>query len=642
MSIRRRSHTSSLSDPRSYDSGSRGQYELLQGTGANSTTHLKLRPPLLNLSIPRRSTILLLAAASTMILTTLLLSFYLGLQHAAAQPSPPSTVPTDTAVAGNYSGPLRPQIHFSPPSGFMNDPNGMFVDASGIYHLYYQYNPTDTIAGNQHWGHATSPDLYTWTNQPIALFPYTTSGGLNVTGIFTGSCVIDVNNTSGFFPNQTNGVVAVYSANGDGFQDQALAYSYDDGYTFAQYTGNPVIAINSTNFRDPKVIWHVPTERWVMVVAYAIDFTIGIYTSPDLKNWTHASNFSQHGILGLQYECPNMIEMPFYPSTHDTDGPGKAMYLLYVSINPGAPLGGSVGQYFPGSFNGTHFTAVDTVARLADFGKDNYASQFFYRDGEKLGTVNNVASIAWASNWQYTNYVPTGPREGWQSAMSLPRRNYLTKTDRVGYTLVSEPWDLGPVIGEVLGRSDDLGEGMFEANSSSGGGGAMMLQVNITNLNTTGIPNTASLNFTFSSSTTNESIRGGQNFGGDPSFWLDRGDARGFENPFFVDKVSVGLIFEDSYNLTVIVDGSVVEAFLVGGEKSATQTYYLTQKGDVLDQLMVTASGLMNTSKISVQARALMSGWVAGENDGGIVTGNSTSSKVKREGVVVGLGEWWA
>ena len=290
----------------------------------------------------------------------------------------------------------------------------------------FEDNPTDLIAGNQHWGHATSKDLYNWINQKIAIFP-----DVQGDGIFTGSAVIDVNNTSGFFPNQTNGVVAVYTLNTATEQSQEIAYSTDGGYTFTKYAQNPVININSSQFRDPKVIWYAETSSWVMVVSYAQDYVIGIYTSPNLKSWTHASNFSHHGLLGLQFECPNMVSIPM-------EGSDQLMYVMLVSINPGAPLGGSITQYFPGSFNGTHFKAVDHAARIADFGKDNYAGQFVY------GTPDGTApiSIAWASNWQYSQVAPTGQLEDWRSSMSLPRVNYLRNITRIGYTLHSAPYDL--------------------------------------------------------------------------------------------------------------------------------------------------------------------------------------------------------
>lgn len=136
-------------------------------------------------------------------------------------------------------------------------------------------------------------------NQPIALFPHA-----NITGIWSGLAVVDVNNTSGFFPHQKNGVVAIYTAYSTADQNQNLAYSVDGGYTFTQYKGNPVLAIGSTNFRDPKVFWHAPTSRWVMAVSYAAEFTIGIYTSQTLRHWTHASNFSYHGLLDYNLNAP--------------------------------------------------------------------------------------------------------------------------------------------------------------------------------------------------------------------------------------------------------------------------------------------------------------------------------------------------
>ena len=148
--------------------------------------------------------------------------------------------------------------------------------------------------------------------------------------------------------------------------------------------GNPLIEIGSKQFRDPKV-FRYRDEHWVMVIAYAVEFSIGIFTSTNGLDWTVASNFSHHGLLGAQYECPNLVQMPSR-GTSETN-----MWLMYISINPGAPLGGSIGQYFIGSFNGTHFETVDAVARIADWGKDNYAAQFF----SNIPGNQNQISIAW-------------------------------------------------------------------------------------------------------------------------------------------------------------------------------------------------------------------------------------------------------
>ncbi|KZF24979.1 glycoside hydrolase family 32 protein [Xylona heveae TC161] len=531
-----------------------------------------------------------------------------------AQGSAP--VPTGVPIAGNYTGALRPQIHFSPPEHFMNDPNGMFIDAEGTYHLYYQYNPTDIVAGNQHWGHATSKDLYHWENQQIAIFPDTPEEG-----IFSGSAVVDVNNTSGFFPNQTNGVVAIYTLNTPQEETQEIAYSTDGGYTFTKYSGNPVISINSTQFRDPKVIWHAPTSKWVMVVSYAQEFTIGIFTSSNLKQWTHASNFTNQGLLGLQYECPNMVTIPM-------NGTNELMYVLMISINPGAPQGGSITQYFPGSFNGTHFTAVDNAARIADFGKDNYAGQFFY------GTPDGQPPIfiAWASNWEYSQVVPTGPLENWRSAMSLPRVNTLANITRTGYDLVSLPYDLSTVYDTQIAKNSSLGNGTLLLDYSTVASGAVYFEANVTGIPT--INTTGTLNFTFTSSTTGESLRGGFFFGGDTPFWLDRGKIGGFDNPFFTDKFSTNnIISNGKFQLQGVIDRSIFEVFLDGGIRSAIATFF--PEGP-LDQLAISAGDLNPGVKVSVNVWGLKSAWAAEANSNGTVTGNSTTagnSTASRRGI---------
>ncbi|KAG7005833.1 invertase 2 [Physcia stellaris] len=529
-----------------------------------------------------------------------------------------TAVPTGTPIPGDYTGALRPQIHYSPPTNFMNDPNGMFVDSNGTYHLYYQYNPTDIVAGNQHWGHATSQDLYHWTNQPIAIYP-----GAEGEGIFSGSAVIDTNNTSGFFPNQTNGVVAIYTLNTAEEETQNLAYSFDDGYTFTKYSNNPVLSINSTQFRDPKVIWYPATERWVMVVAYAQEFVIGVFTSPDLKDWTHASNFSHHGLLGLQYECPNLVQLPMLTNASlstpltASNFESTPMWMLAISINPGAPLGGSITQYFPGTFNGTHFTPSDSAARIADFGKDNYAGQWFYG----IPATEPQVSIAWASNWQYSQVVPTGPLEGFRSAMSLPRLNVLANTTRGPYTLVSIPYDLSGLYTTPYSLANTT-----TANSSP-------QHHQHPPANTTG-----TANFTFLSSVTGESVRGGLYLGGDTPFFLNRGYVRGFENPFFTDKFSVtNLVDTDtrSARVEVVIDRSVVEVFLDGGVRSATATFFPTGG---LDTVIVATAGLNQGVGVQVGVWGLESAWAAevegGMGEMGNVTGNATmvaGQRVRRD-----------
>jgi beta-fructofuranosidase len=449
-------------------------------------------------------------------------------------------------------------------------------------------NPTDVVAGNQHWGHATSRDLYHWTNQPIALFPPNSTSG-----IFTGSAVIDSNNTSGFFPNTTDGVVAIYTLNTATKQVQELAYSYDGGYSFTPYSGNPVIDVGSNQFRDPKVIWY--EDHWVMAVSYATEFTVGIYTSPNLKDWTHASNFTHAGLLGLQYECPNLVEVPFKNSS----GTG---WVLGIGINPGAPLGGSIDQYIPGQFNGTHFTAFDSAARIADFGKDNYAGQWFF--GVPQG---EAVSVAWASNWEYTNDVPTAS-EGWRSVMTLPRRNFLTNASRVGWDLVSEPYDLTPILGTKLGGNDSLINSTITIDYSNVSSNAVYFDVNITipEALTANLTGSATFNFTFSASG-GEKVSGGYFLGGSNAgtVWLDRGKTNGFDNTFFTDKFSLTQA-SNAKRIQGVFDRSIFEVFLDEGDFSGTTVFYPTQP---LTQMTAGTTGLLEGVQLSVGVWALEAGW---------------------------------
>jgi beta-fructofuranosidase len=469
----------------------------------------------------------------------------------------------------------------------------------------YPDNPTDTVAGNQHWGHATSQDLYHWENQQIAIYATEDSQ------IFSGSVVIDVNNTSGFFPNQTNGVVAIYTLNTVALQVQDIAYSFDGGYTFTQYAENPVLVSNYTTnqFRDPHVHWYAQTSQWVMVVAYPYDFVIGIFTSSDLKTWTHGSNFTHHGLLGLQYECPQLVSIP-------VEGSEESMFILAISINPGAPLGGSITQYFPGSFNGTHFEPVDGAARIADFGKDNYAGQFF---NEVPGSEEQVF-IGWASNWQYAQQVPTGELEGWRSAMTLPRKTKLANVTRTGWDWISVPYDLTPLYESALADKSNMGNGSILLDYSSISSGAIYFQANVTNLT---LPSQGTLNFTFSASSTRESVSGGMFFGGDAPFWINRGRVLGFSetNPFFSDKFSVSnpLNADGTFMVEGVIDRSILEVFLDGGRNSATSTFF---PQGVLDTFELRTSGLSEGVDISVKVWGLKSAWAEMASADGTVYGN--------------------
>jgi levanase len=249
----------------------------------------------------------------------------------------------------------RPQIHFSPTENWMNDPNGL-VYYKGVYHLFYQYNPLGNTWGNMSWGHATSTDLVHWTQQPLAIPNDDTED------IFSGSVVVDKDNTSGLGTADNPPLVAVFtsaykSGANNGLQAQSLAYSLDAGQTWTKYSGNPVLNRNSANFRDPKVFWYSGSagSYWVMTAVEAAQHQVVLYKSSDLKNWTYLSDFGPANATGGVWETPDLFPL-------DLDGdPNKVKWVLTVGINPGAVSGGSGGQYFVGDFDGQTFTADDVV-----------------------------------------------------------------------------------------------------------------------------------------------------------------------------------------------------------------------------------------------------------------------------------------
>jgi fructan beta-fructosidase len=320
---------------------------------------------------------------------------------------------------------FRPIYHFTPPSQWMNDPNGM-VFYEGEYHLFYQYYPDSTVWGPMHWGHAVSTDLVQWEHLPIALYPD------SLGYIFSGSAVIDWKNTTGFGSVESPAMVAIYTYHdpvlenqgSDLFQTQGIAYSLDKGRTWIKYENNPVIANPGIrDFRDPKVAWHEASNQWIMILA--VKDRVHLYSSPDLKAWAFESEFGAAiGAHGGVWECPDLFQL----TTED----GTSKWLMLVSINPGGPQGGSATQYFVGDFDGKKFVPSDTITRWVDYGADNYAGVTFSdipaTDGRRL-------FIGWMSNWQYAQIVPT---INWRSAMTIPRQLQLKK-EKSGYRLVSAP-----------------------------------------------------------------------------------------------------------------------------------------------------------------------------------------------------------
>jgi len=267
------------------------------------------------------------------------------------------TIMEDEMINDFYKEPHRPQFHFSPKEKWMNDPNGM-VYYGGEYHLFYQYYPEDIVWGPMHWGHAVSTDLVTWEHLPIALYP--DEHGL----IFSGSAVIDWNNTSGFGDGEKPPMVAIFSyhnmemeqaGESDLFQTQGIAYSNNKGRTWTKYKGNPVIKNPGIrDFRDPKVIWHKESEQWVMALATLNH--LQIYASPNLKEWELISDFGKEiGSHDGVWECPD-----FFPLQYK-DG---ERWVLLQNMNPGNPNGGSGLQYFIGDFNGKDFVVDEAFGKL--------------------------------------------------------------------------------------------------------------------------------------------------------------------------------------------------------------------------------------------------------------------------------------
>ncbi len=295
---------------------------------------------------------------------------------------------------------FRPVYHHTPAYGWMNDPNGMFYK-DGVYHLYFQWNPYGSVWANMHWGHSTSTDLMHWNFEGSAIVPDAWGA------IFSGSCVVDHNNTAGF---GKDAVIAFYTSAkaspwGD-VQSQSMAYSLDNGKTFVKYEGNPILTSSEKDFRDPKVFWYAPGKHWVMMLA--VGQHMEIYSSVNLKEWKKESEFgAMQGAHGGVWECPDLVEIP-------VEGTREKKWVLICNLNPGGPFGGSAAQYFVGLFDGKKFVNESpTQTKWMDWGKDNYATVTWNNapDGRCI-------ALGWMSNWQYANNVPT---RQYRSANTLAR-----------------------------------------------------------------------------------------------------------------------------------------------------------------------------------------------------------------------------
>ncbi len=313
-----------------------------------------------------------------------------------------------------YTEKYRPQFHFSPAVNWCNDPNGLVYN-NGVYHLFYQHNPFGNVWGHMTWGHATSKDLINWKHLPIAIPEE------NGVMIFSGTCVVDKNNTSGFGKNGKAPMVAVYTGHIENVnQSQHIAHSLDDGVTWTKYANNPVLDLHKKDFRDPKIFWHPQKKYWVMALMLPVEHIMQLYASKNLKDWKHLSDFGPAGDTSGVWECPDLTQVP-------VEGmPGKKKWLLQTSQN-------ATMQYFVGEFDGVKFTNENPADKIyrPDYGPDYYAAIAY----NQLPANVLPTSIGWVNNWNYANDIPTTP---WKSAMALPR-TLSVKKENGEWILIQKP-----------------------------------------------------------------------------------------------------------------------------------------------------------------------------------------------------------
>jgi len=295
---------------------------------------------------------------------------------------------------------FRPQQHFTPAAQWINDPNGLLY-YKGKYHLFYQHNPSGILWGNMSWGHSVSSDLQNWEHLPVAI------SCTDTTGIFSGSAVVDSDNTSGFGSLDNPPLVAIYTVhqNDGSNQSQHIAYSVDEGLTWIKYADNPVLDLGMKDFRDPKVSWSSATNKWLMTIAKPLEYKIAFFQSDDLKSWEHLSDFGPLGATGGCWECPDLIPL--------TTPDGETKWVLLVSLNPGGIAGGSGTQYFIGDWDGKSFTTDQKSTKWIDYGRDNYAGVTFSNAPD-----NRKIFLAWMSNWDYAAKLPSPI---WRGSMTAPR-----------------------------------------------------------------------------------------------------------------------------------------------------------------------------------------------------------------------------
>ncbi len=457
------------------------------------------------------------------------------------------TVSFCASAQEKYDEPYRPQFHFSPPAHWMNDPNGL-VYYKGNYHLFYQYYPDSTVWGPMHWGHAISKDLLHWQHLPVALYP--DSLGL----IFSGSAVVDAQNSSGLQKGNEKPIVATFTyhdmagekSGRNDFQTQGMAYSTDGGMHWEKYSGNPVIKNPGLrDFRDPKVSWHAASKHWILTMAAGDE--VRFYRSPDLKKWEYTGSFGKkEGSHGGVWECPDLFELSTAEGTHK--------WVLLVSIGNGAVNGGSGTQYFIGEFDGKNFhndNPADTIYWL-DHGTDNYAGVTWDNTGKRR------LFIGWMSNWQYAQVVPTNP---WRSAMTLPRELSLQKIND-HYRLITKP------AAETIGLRK--GDGAILASDQLYPADLAELEL-VFDLSKTGKQDIA----VELVNDTNETIRIGYNTE-KKQFYIDRRNLQGtaFHKSFAALHTAARILDKPLVKCRIFIDRSSVELFADEGTVVMTDLFF--------------------------------------------------------------------
>lgn len=460
----------------------------------------------------------------------------------------------------------RLQYHFSPKAHWINDPNGM-VYYKGIYHLFYQYHPASSVWGPMHWGHTTSKDMVHWQEQPIALYPD------SLGWIFSGSAVVDVNNTSGFGKNGQVPLVAIFTHHNqklekeksNKFQYQSLAYSLDDGKTWTKYAGNPVLPNPGiTDFRDPKVRWFEAGKKWIMTLATKDRVTF--FSSPNLKEWTKESDFGHDvGEHRGVWECPDLVTLK-----HN----GKDVWVLIVSVNPGGPNGGSAAQYFVGEFDGKTFKASSKQTKWMDYGTDNYAGVTFANTG------NRTILMGWMNNWQYARDLPT---PNWRGATTVPRELGLREVGSELFLLSTPVKELDALNEKTTSLANVNVTGSYDLTAKTGGSlDAFKL--------TLSAPIANDFSIVLANDKGNELAIGYDK--GANAYYIDRTKSgkTDFEKGFGKRITAPRLSTDKTLSFTLLVDAASVELFADGGLSVMTSIFFPDQ--DLTKLSVKSASGV--------------------------------------------------